>query len=225
MFHNSYLKVLIPTGLILALSFPSRVVVPSFFSNFSSESGVRADIDRFQIFIKLTSGKTILVWVHGFESVETQKTDLERREGIPRTSFFFLHEGKSLQEESRLTNYQISKNSTIFLMHFLRGGIEGNRGPFGPSSYKEVAQPKVPLTIGFYSPQNSPYFVEKMESTPTLEIKNPLVTKLFNMLQYVSVICHFNGFCPKYFDLNQWVYTNWTTNCQILLFSKGFFVV
>ena len=213
------------TDLVFFLTFPIWVVVPSVFSNFSSESGVRADIDRFQIFIKLTSGKMILVWVHGFESVETLKANLEQREGIPRTSFFFLHEGQKLQENSRLTDYQISKNSTIFLMHRLKGGEERKRGPSGPSSYKEVAQPKVPLTTGFYSPQNSPYFVEKMESTLTLEIKNPQVTKLFSTLQSVAVICRFNGFWPRSFDLHQWVYTNWTTNCQILLCSKGFFVV
>ena len=72
------------------------MVVPSFFSNISSESRVRADIDRFQIFIKLSSGKSILVWIHGSKSVETLKDYLERREGFPRTSFFFLHEGKVL---------------------------------------------------------------------------------------------------------------------------------
>ena len=130
-----------------------------------------------------------------------------------------------MQEDSRLTDYQISKNSTIFLLYHLRGGAEGNKGPSGPSSYKEAARPKGPPTTASSSPQNSPYFVEKMESTPTLEIKNPQVTKLFSTLQFVAVICRFNGFWPRYFDLHQWVFTNWTTNCQILLCSKGFFVV
>ena len=107
----------------------------------------------------------------------------------------------------------------------MRGGGEGNRGPSSPSSYKEAARPKGPPAAASSSPQNSPYFVEKMESTPTLEIKNPQVTKLFSTLQSVVVICRFNGFWPRYFDLHQWVYTNWTTNCQILLCFKGFFVV
>ena len=130
-----------------------------------------------------------------------------------------------LQEDSRLTDYQISKNSTIFLLHHLREGVEGNKRPSNPSSYKEATRPKGPLTATFSSPQNSLYFVEKMESTPTLEIKNPQVTKLFSTLQTVAVICRFNGFWPRSFDLHQRVYTNWTTNYQILLCSKGFFVV
>ena len=71
----------------------------------------------------------------------------------------------------------------------------------------------------------SPYLVENLESTPTLEIKNPQVKQLFSTLQSIAVICRFNGFWPIYFDLHQWIYTNWTTNFQILLCSKGFFVV
>ena len=116
-------------------------MVPYFFSNICYEYGVRTVIDKFHIFIKLSSGKSILVWVHVSESVENLKTDLEKREGFPRTYFFFLHEGKVLQEDSRMTDYQICKNSTIFLMHRLQGGAEGKRGPTGPSSYKEAARP------------------------------------------------------------------------------------
>ena len=116
--------------------------MPYFFSNICFEFGVRTVIDRFQIFIKFSFGKSILVWVHGSESVGNLKADLEQREGLPRTYFFFLHEGKVLQEDSRLTDYQICKNSTIFVMHHLRGGAERKRGPSGSSSYKEAARPK-----------------------------------------------------------------------------------
>lgn len=137
--QNNYVEAQIMTDLVFFLTSPIWVGLPYVFSNLSSESGVRVDIDRFQIFIKLTFGKLILVWVNGFESVETLKADLAQREGFPRTSFFFLHEGKILQEYSRLTDYQISKNSTIFLLHRLRRGAEGDKGPSGPSLYKEVA--------------------------------------------------------------------------------------
>ena len=75
--------------------------------------------------------------------MENLKEDLDRREGFPRTSFFFLHEVKVLQEDSRLIDYQIYKNTTIFLMHHLRGGAERKRGPSGPSSYKEATRPKI----------------------------------------------------------------------------------
>ena len=147
--------------------------MPSLFSITSSKSGVREDIDSFHIFIKLPFGKLILVWVHASDSVETLKLVLEEREGFPRTYFYFLHEGKVLQEDSRLVHCQISKDSSISLMHHLRGGAEGKRGPSCPSSYKEVACPKGSQTATSYYSFPSPYLVENLESTPTLEIKNP----------------------------------------------------
>lgn len=67
--------------------------------------------------------------------------------------------------------------------------------------------------------------MEKLEAIPSLEVKNTEVTELFNTLQIHALICRFNGFWPKSYDLHEWVYTNWTKNCQILLCSKGFFVV
>ena len=94
--QNSYLEAQLMTNLVFFLTSPIWMGLPSVFSNLSSESGVRVDIDRFQIFIKLTSEKSILVWVHGSKSIETLKVDLKQREGFPRTSFFFLHEGKIL---------------------------------------------------------------------------------------------------------------------------------
>ena len=57
MVHNSYLEAQFMIDLVFFLTFPICVGLPYVFSNFSSESGVRVDIDRFQIFIKLTSGK------------------------------------------------------------------------------------------------------------------------------------------------------------------------
>ena len=67
--------------------------------------------------------------------------------------------------------------------------------------------------------------MEKLESTPVLEIKNEQVKGLFSSLQAEAVICRFNGFWPKSHDLHAWIFQNWTTNCQILLCSKGFFIV
>ena len=68
-------------------------------------------------------------------------------------------------------------------------------------------------------------FVGKLESTPVLEIKNEQVKGLFSSLQAEAVICRFNGFWPKSHDIHAWIFQNWTTNCQILLCSKGFFIV
>lgn len=40
-----------------------------------------------------------------------------------------------------------------------------------------------------------------------------------------AVICRFNGFWPKPVDLFHWILTTWSINCEIHLYSKGFFIV
>jgi hypothetical protein len=107
----------------------------------------------------------------------------------------------------------------------MRGGAAGKSGPSIPSSYKEATRPKGTQAASFFSSQPSPYIVDKLDSTPTLDIKNPQIKQLFSTLQSAAVICRFNGYWLRSFELHQWIYTNWTTNCQILLCSKGFFVV
>lgn len=128
---------------------------------------------------------------------------------------------------------QIHKNSTLHVMNRLRGGTDGNRGTAGPSSYKDAARPKVPkstantpsTTVPTPSAQPRPYIVEKLDEIPSLEVKNIEVKKLFSTLQTHALICRFNGFWLRSYDLHNWIYSNWTTNYQILLCSKGFFIV
>lgn len=104
-------------------------------------------------------------------------------------------------------------------------GAEGKRGPSFPSSYKEATCPKGSQTTTPSSSQPNLYIVEKLDSSPILEIKNPQVKQLFSTLQSHAIICRFNGFWPISHELHQWIFTNWIINCKILLCSKGFFVV
>ncbi len=62
-------------------------------------------------------------------------------------------------------------------------------------------------------------------NVPTLEVKITEVKNLFNTLQTHALIFRFNGFWPRSYDLHNWIHSNWTTSCQVLLCSKGFFVV
>jgi hypothetical protein len=66
----------------------------------SFDYGAREVLDRFQIFIKMPYGKSLLVWVHAFDPVESLIAVLEQMEGISRTSYYFLHEGKVLFYET-----------------------------------------------------------------------------------------------------------------------------
>lgn len=53
----------------------------------------------------------------------------------------------------------------------------------------------------------------------------PEVTNLHTELSKNVVICRFNGFWPKSDALHQWIYSYWTSDCDIHLCSKGFFIV
>ena len=149
-----------------------------------------------------------------------------QKEGYSPTSFYIMHEGKVLIKGEKLRDRQIHKNSTIHMMYRLRGGTNGNRGAAGPSSYKDTAHPKGPPSSAVM-PTTHPklYTVEKLDDIPALEVKITEVKNLFNTIQTHALICRFNGFWPRSFDLHNWIHTNWTTSCQVLLCSKGFFVV
>ena len=67
------------------------------------DSGGRARSDRFQVFIRLPSGNLILEGVNVHDSVEALRDGLERREGFPRNSFYLIHEGKLMQDTSRIS--------------------------------------------------------------------------------------------------------------------------
>jgi len=207
--------------------------------------GARAVSDKFQIFINMPSGNPLLVWVNALEPVGALWANLAKRMGYHAQVFYLVHEGKTLQDSLKLSDYQISRNSSISMLFRLRGGAEGKQGGTfhphkgtGPSSYKDAARPKGPQTFKADErskrPQteatppvspSSPYIVEKLDTIPSLEVKNSQVKKLFSQLQTHAIICRFNGYWPRSFDLHEWVYTNWTVKCQLLLCSKGFFVV
>lgn len=51
------------------------------------------------------------------------------------------------------------------------------------------------------------------------------VTSLHSDLSKTAVICRFNGFWPKLDALHQWIYTTWTTNYEMYLCPKGYFIV
>lgn len=70
-----------------------------------------------------------------------------------------------------------------------------------------------------------PYIVKQLQHTPELTIDISKAEEVCNSYEKLSIICRFNGFWPKPFDLFHWIFTHWALDCQIHLFSKGFFIV
>jgi len=66
--------------------------------------------------------------------------------------------------------------------------------------------------------------VNKLEETPSIEIMHPTVDEQTQKFAEHAIICRFNGLWPRIADLYQWIHSNWTNNCKVLLCSKGFFI-
>lgn len=108
----------------------------------------------------------------------------------------------------------------------LRGGSFGSSSK-GTGSFKDVIKGKGEATNKPARTQDlpSPYIVDQRKQTPVLTIDLPEVNNFHADFSSLAVICRFNGFWPKTDALRQCFFSTWSTNCDIYLCSKGFFIV
>lgn len=181
--------------------------------------------DRTQIFIRTLTGKTICKQIWTGLLIKNIKDEIQADMGIPSNLQSLIHEGKILQDNFSVRHYGIGRDSTIIISTRLRGGSSGS-GPKGSGFFKDVVKGKGEVKKPSPSPDlPGPYIVEQRTQTPALQIDLPEVKKIHSDLASLAVICRFNGFWPKTDALRQWIFSTWTTNCDIHLCSKGFFIV